>query len=66
MIPFIGIYIAKPIDLLAEYVNPEEDDFELQVNEPYSILMVRSSFIFTIYYCASSQYTMINTACFLW
>ena len=31
---------AKPIDLLAEYVNPEEDDFELQMNEPYSVLVV--------------------------
>eukprot|EP00795_Rhopilema_esculentum_P006206 gene6206-11611_t len=30
---------AKPIDLLAEYVNPEEEDFELQMNEPYSVLV---------------------------
>jgi len=30
---------AKPIDLLAEYVNPAEEDFELQMNEPYSILV---------------------------
>ncbi len=30
---------AKPIDLLAEYVNPEEDDFEVQVNEPCSVLV---------------------------
>ena len=36
------ICTAKPIDLLAEYVNPEEDDFELQVNEPYSILVASS------------------------
>ena len=31
---------AKPIDLMAEYVNPKDDDFELQVNEPYCVLVV--------------------------
>ncbi len=30
---------AKPIDLLAEYVNPEEEDFDLQMNEPHSVLI---------------------------
>eukprot|EP00794_Sanderia_malayensis_P009683 gene9683-10670_t len=30
---------AKPIDLLAEYVNPDADDFELQINEPHSVLI---------------------------
>lgn len=30
---------AKPIDLLAQYINPEEDDLELQMHEPYAILV---------------------------
>lgn len=34
---------AKPIDLLAQYINPEEDDLELQMHEPYAILVVRQS-----------------------
>ena len=31
---------AKPIDLLAQYVNPEEDNLEFQMHEPYSVLVV--------------------------
>ena len=30
---------AKPIDLLAQYVNPEEDSLEFQMHEPYSVLV---------------------------
>lgn len=30
---------AKPIDLLAQYINPDEDDLEFQMHEPYAILV---------------------------
>lgn len=30
---------AKPIDLLAQYVSAEDDDLEIQMHEPYTILL---------------------------
>ncbi|XP_046864874.1 cactin-like isoform X2 [Xenia sp. Carnegie-2017] len=30
---------AKPIDLLAQYINPNEDNLEYQMHEPYSVLV---------------------------
>ena len=31
---------AKPIDLLAKYVNMTEDDLDIEVQEPYHLLRV--------------------------
>ena len=31
---------AKPIDLLAQYINPDDDNLEFQMHEPYSVLVV--------------------------
>ena len=41
--PFISSYFsaAKPIDLLAKYVNMTEDDLDIEVQEPYHLLRVR-------------------------
>ena len=33
-------FLAKPIDLLAQYVSVEDDDLEVQMHEPYKILVV--------------------------
>lgn len=30
---------AKPIDMLAAYINPEEEDLEVQMHEPYAALI---------------------------
>ena len=40
--PFILNYFsaAKPIDLLAKYVNMTEDDLDIEVQEPYHLLRV--------------------------
>ena len=35
---------AKPIDLLAQYINPDEDNLEYQMHEPYSVLVVGKIF----------------------
>ena len=39
---FISSYFsaAKPIDLLAKYVNMTEDDLDIEVQEPYHLLRV--------------------------
>ena len=34
---------AKPIDLLAKYINAEDEDFDVEVHEPYAYLNVRLS-----------------------
>ena len=31
---------AKPIDLLAQYVSSDDNDLEIQMHEPYTILVV--------------------------
>ncbi len=31
---------AKPIDLLAKYINAEEDDLAVEMHEPYTYLNV--------------------------
>ena len=31
---------AKPIDLLAVYINPDEENLEIQMHEPYAALVV--------------------------
>jgi len=31
---------AKPIDLLAVYINPKEENLEIQMHEPYAALVV--------------------------
>ena len=31
---------AKPIDLLAKYINAEEDDLAIEMHEPYTYLNV--------------------------
>ena len=33
---------AKPIDLLAQYVGSDDNDLEIQMHEPYTILVVRT------------------------
>lgn len=33
-------FSAKPIDLLAQYVSGDDDDLEIQMHEPYTILVV--------------------------
>ena len=43
-IPFF-LYLlipAKPIDLLAQYVGSDDNDLEIQMHEPYTILVVRT------------------------
>lgn len=37
---FYFFFSAKPIDLLAQYVSVEDDDLEVQMHEPYKILVV--------------------------
>ncbi|CAB4039546.1 CG1676, partial, partial [Paramuricea clavata] len=39
---------AKPIDLLAQYVNPDEDSLEFQMHEPYSVLVVCDCHFLTV------------------
>ena len=34
------LFSAKPIDLLAQYVSADDDDLEIQMHEPYTILVV--------------------------
>lgn len=36
------LFSAKPIDLLAQYVSTEDNDLEIQMHEPYTILVVSS------------------------
>ena len=31
---------AKPIDLLAKYINAEDDDMSVEMHEPYTYLVV--------------------------
>ena len=38
---------AKPIDLLAVYINPDEENLEIQMHEPYAALVV--SFVVHVY-----------------
>ena len=33
-------FLAKPIDLLAQYVSSDDNDLEIQMHEPYRILVV--------------------------
>jgi len=35
-----NLFLAKPIDLLAQYVSADDDDLEIQMHEPYTILVV--------------------------
>ena len=43
-IPFFSFFLflipAKPIDLLAQYVSSDDNDLEIQMHEPYTILVV--------------------------
>lgn len=44
---FIYLFIflsAKPIDLLARYVSSEEEDFTVEMHEPYVYLNVSSCY----------------------
>ena len=34
------LFSAKPIDLLAQYVSSDDNDLEIQMHEPYTILVV--------------------------
>ena len=45
---------AKPIDLLAVYINPEEENLEIQMHEPYAALVVSISF-----HCYSMFFSVI-------
>ena len=34
------MFLAKPIDLLAKYISSEDDDFSVEMHEPYTCLNV--------------------------
>ena len=46
------LFSAKPIDLLAQYVSTEDNDLEIQMHEPYTILVVSSVDVFDLFCCA--------------
>lgn len=39
---YLILFSAKPIDLLAQYVSSDDNDLEIQMHEPYTILVVSS------------------------
>ena len=43
------LFSAKPIDLLAQYVSTEDNDLEIQMHEPYTILVVSSVDVFDLF-----------------
>ena len=43
------LFSAKPIDLLAQYVSTEDNDLEIQMHEPYTILVVSSVDVFYLF-----------------
>ena len=43
------LFSAKPIDLLAQYVGTEDNDLEIQMHEPYTILVVSSVDVFDLF-----------------
>lgn len=49
---------AKPIDLLAQYINPDEDDLEYQMHEPYSVLVVSHGPIVEVEFEVALAYTL--------
>lgn len=53
---------AKPIDLLAVYINPDEENLEIQMHEPYAALVV-SKMTFTPFFKNQSKWriTLILT-----
>ena len=46
-------FLAKPIDLLAQYVSSDDNDLEIQMHEPYRILVVSEAIIIKIMFCIS-------------
>jgi len=38
---------AKPIDLLAKYINAEDDDMSVEMHEPYTYLEASHEFLLT-------------------
>ena len=44
----VFVTAAKPIDLLAKYVNTTEEDMDIEMQEPYFLLKVC---IYLIYIC---------------
>lgn len=39
------LFSAKPIDLLAQYVSSDDNELEIQMHEPYTILVVSSGIL---------------------
>lgn len=53
---------AKPIDLLAQYINPDEDDLEYQMHEPYSVLVVSPGPIVEVEFEVAEMLTIMLTS----
>ena len=36
----VCVCVAKPIDLLAKYINSTDEDMDIEMQEPYHLLIV--------------------------